>query len=180
MRIKLAKKIIIGSAGISDKAWIETDEDSLNVLKRDDFLRYWKPNSRIAFLAEHVWEHLNENEAEKANANCFEFLKSGGRLRIAVPDGFHTDPNYIEYVRPGGIGAGSEDHKILYNYKLMTQKLEKAGFEVKLLEYWDEHRKFHFKKWDSKYGKVRRSKLYDPRNQDGSLTYTSLIIDAIK
>ena len=40
----------------------------------------------------------------------------GGNFRIAVPDGFHTDPSYIENVKPGGTGEGSEDHKNLFNY----------------------------------------------------------------
>jgi predicted SAM-dependent methyltransferase len=132
------------------------------------------------FLAEHVWEHLGSRQAIIANANCFEFLRPGGRLRIAVPDGFHPDPAYIEYVRPGGTGAGADDHKVLYNYKLISEELKNVGFEFRLLEYWDENGQFHFQEWSSEDGHISRSKRYDPRNQDGSLTYTSLIVDAIK
>jgi len=143
-------------------------------------LRYWKPNSIKAFVAEHVWEHLTESEAIQANANCYEFLRAGGRLRIAVPDGFHPEPGYIEYVRPGGTGLGSDDHKVLYNYQSLKKLLEQAGFIVQLLEYWDEHGHFYFKEWSSKDGHIRRSKRYDPRNQNRSLAYTSLIADAIK
>ena len=116
----------------------------------------------------------------QANANCYEFLRPGGRLRIAVPDGFHPELGYIEYVRPGGTGIGADDHKVLYNDHSLKKLLEKAGFFVYLLEYWDEHGNFHFKEWSSKDGHIRRSKRYDPRNQNGSLTYTSLIADAIK
>ncbi len=107
-------------------------------------------------------------------------MRSGCRLRIAVPDGFHPDLNYIEYVKPGGTGFGSDDHKVLYNYESLTNILEKAGFQIKLLEYWDEKGEFHFQDWLSADGYVERSRLYDPRNQDGTLSYTSLIIDAIK
>ena len=180
LRIKLAKKIVIGSANIGLYGWVKTDKESLNVIIKDDFLRYWKPNSRIAFLAEHVWEHLTEEEANQANMNCFEFLRPGGRLRIAVPDGFHINPDYIAQVRPGGIGSGADDHKILYNYQLIAETLEKVGFKIELLEYWDENGEFHFRDWHPKDGKINRSKRYDLRNQDGSLTYTSLIVDAIK
>lgn len=144
---KFARRIIIGSGGISSHGWLEIGKDSLNVMQRDYFARYWNTDTIHAFFAEHVWEHLSEDEAEKANVNCFEFLKSGGRLQIAVPDGFHPDPEYIELVRPGGTGAGADDHKVLYNYRTLTELLKNTGFEVQLLEYWDENAKFHFNEW---------------------------------
>jgi predicted SAM-dependent methyltransferase len=150
------------------------------ILWIENFLRYWKPNSLDVLVAEHVWEHLTEEEAVQANANCYEFLRPGGRLRIAVPGGFHPDPAYIEYVRPGGMGLGADDHKVLYSCQSLKAQLEKAGFIVSLLEYWDEHGSFHFKEWSSEDGHILRSKRYDSWNQDGSLTYTSLIVDAIK
>jgi predicted SAM-dependent methyltransferase len=175
-----ANKIIIGSAGISRPGWLATDKDTLDIVDRKSFLRYWEPGSIDTFMAEHVWEHLTEEEAIHANANCYEFLRPGGRLRIAVPDGFHPNPVYIDYVRPGGTGAGADDHKVLYNYQSLNEQLEKQGFSVNLLEYWDELGQFHFKEWTSEDGHIVRSKRYDPRNQDGSLTYTSLIVDAVK
>ena len=180
LRFRQAKKIILGASGTSYAGWLSTDKDSLDISDRNGFTFYWKPNSRSIFLAEHVWEHLHSSEVIRANANCFEFLRPGGRLRIAVPDGFHPDPAYLEYVRPEGTGAGADDHKILYNYKLIGEELKNTGFELKLLEYWDENGQFHFQEWSSKDGHISRSKRYDPRNQDGSLTYTSLIVDAIK
>jgi predicted SAM-dependent methyltransferase len=180
IRIQNAKKIIIGSGGIYQRGWLATDRAILDVVDKNSFLKYWKPGSRLAFFSEHVWEHLTEYEAEEANLNCFEFLRSGGRLRIAVPDGYHTNKDYIEHVRPGGCGPGADDHKMLYNYKLLASKLKKAGFQIQLLEYWDENAVFHFKDWDPKHGYVRRSRRFDNRNKDGNLNYTSLIIDAIK
>jgi predicted SAM-dependent methyltransferase len=131
-------------------------------------------------LAEHVWEHLSETESKKALTECYRYLKPSGMLRIAVPDGYHPDPSYIEYVRPGGKGVGSEDHKILCNYKLLTEKLKYSGFCVELLEYWDENGQFHFNDWAPEDGHVLRSKRFDPRNRNGALVYTSLIADAIK
>jgi predicted SAM-dependent methyltransferase len=180
LKIAFSRKIIIGAASSGQHGWASTNIHLLNVLDRHDFLRYWQLGSRQAFLAEHVWEHLLEDEARQANENCFNFLKYGGHLRIAVPDGFHPDPSYIEAVRPGGIGYGSDDHKILYNYKSLSKSLRKVGFEVNLLEYWDENHRFHFYPWDSRDGHINRSKRFDPRNQNGTLTYTSLIVDAIK
>jgi predicted SAM-dependent methyltransferase len=159
---------------------VSTEKGFLDVTDRGDFECYWRPGSRTAFLAEHVLEHLNADGAWKTCANCFKFLKHGGWLRVAVPDGFHPEPSYIELVKPGGTGIGAYDHKILYNYKSLRSILEEIGFSVELLEYWDENGQFHFRQWDSKDGHVSRSKRYDERNKDGALKYTSLIIDAIK
>ena len=69
-----------------------------------------------AILAEHVWEHLDCFAAIVAAQNCFKYLKPGGYIRVAVPDGWHPDKDYIDYVKPGGWGAGSDDHHVLYTY----------------------------------------------------------------
>lgn len=180
IKLALAKKIVIGSSKICYPGWVSTERGLLDVTDRNDFVRYWKPNSRVAFLAEHVFEHLTEDEARAGYVNCFEFLKRGGWLRMAVPDGFYPDSSYIELVKPGGTGIGAYDHKILYDYRSLKRVLDKAGFAVTLLEYWDEDGHFHSHVWDSKDGHIARSMRYDKRNQSGALKYTSLIIDAVK
>jgi predicted SAM-dependent methyltransferase len=131
-------------------------------------------------MAEHVWEHLTDDHTAKANKNCYDFLETGGTLRIAVPDGNHPDKDYIEWVRVGGSGDGADDHKILYTYDVMKQRLEKVGFTVQLLEYWDESGQFHYTDWTDDNGLIRRSRRYDERNAGGQLKYTSLIVDAIR
>jgi predicted SAM-dependent methyltransferase len=78
-------------------------------------------------MAEHVWEHLWEHEIKLANANCYKYLKKGGKLRLAVPDGYFPGKEYIENARPSGTGAKIEDHKILFNYKLIQKLLKEAG-----------------------------------------------------
>jgi predicted SAM-dependent methyltransferase len=174
-------KFNVGSSNINpDKKWYASDIDKLNITLEKDWrnLLFFLRLDNI--MAEHVWEHLTESDTELANQNCFKFLKKGGILRIAVPDGFHPNQEYIDYVKPGGNGAGADDHKIIYDYKLMTERLEKVGFKVQLLEYWDENGKFHFIDWTDEGGHIRRSKRYDPRNQNGTLNYTSLIVDAVK
>ena len=175
-----AKKIVIGSGGGTFPGWFSTCKETLDVCDRGSFVRYWRPNSRSMFLSEHVWEHLSREEGARACVNCFEFLKPGGRLGFAVPDGLHPDPDYVERVRPGGTGEGAADHKVLYTFKTLGELLEEAGFEVELLEYWDENRTFHFREWSSEDGHIRRSMRFDPRNRGGSLSYTSLITDARK
>lgn len=173
-------RINVGSGGINYDGWIATDIDILNLLKISDWQKYFKPGSIAAILAEHVWEHLTASEASLGVKNCFNFLEPGGHLRIAVPDGNHPDPNYIEQVRPGGNGSGADDHKILYNNEMLAELLGDEGFNVKLLEWFDENGDFHCEEWSPEDGVVRRSVRFDQRNKNNPLTYTSLIIDGYK
>ncbi len=175
------KKFNVGSANTSvGDDWFSSDIDVLNITKRQDWVRILLFTKLDNIMAEHVWEHLTDSDTQLANKNCFDFLKKGGSMRLAVPDGLHPDKEYIDYVKPGGWGAGADDHKILYNYKIMIERLEKVGFEVKLLEHWDEDGNFHYTEWFDEQGRISRSKRYDERNESGELKYTSLIIDAIK
>ena len=173
-------KIVIGAAGVSEGEWIATDIEYLNLLKPTHWKRYFKINTIEAILAEHVWEHLTQEDGLTAARQCFQYLKPGGYLRVAVPDGFHPDPDYIELVKVGGTGLGSSDHKILYNYETLRKLFEKAGYEVRLLEYFDKMGSFKFLEWDDKAGKIFRSKRFDERNINGKLNYTSIILDAYK
>jgi len=181
LSLRSKRKFNVGSAGINpDPSWYPTDINTLNLTRDRD---WWKLLFFLRLdniMAEHVWEHLSDNDTALANKYCFKYLKRGGRLRLAVPDGFHPDPAYIEYVRPGGNGMGADDHKILYNYQVMKDRLEDAGFRVELLEYWDENGKFHYVDWTDEAGRISRSRRYDKRNAGGELKYTSLIVDAIK
>ncbi len=173
-------KLVIGASKIEYKGWILTEMEFLNILKSEDWQYSLRRNSVAAFLAEHVWEHLSAKDGLVGAKNCFEYLRSGGYIRVAVPDGLHPDPAYIEYVKPGGTGAGADDHKELYTYRTFSELFESAGFEVRLLEWFDEKGEFHFQEWDPVDGMVVRSKRFDDRNSAEKLNYTSLIIDAKK
>lgn len=173
-------KMVVGSMFSLYKGWIHSDIETLNLLKKSDWDKYFTENSIDRILAEHVWEHLTPDEGQLAFNNCYYYLKPGGVLRVAVPDGFNPSEEYINYVKPGGTGNGADDHKLLYNYKIMSGFLENAGFEVKLLEYFDENGQFHKSPWSPEDGMIRRSADHDSRNQGGKLGYTSLIIDAHK
>lgn len=176
-----ACRIIVGSSGTRpQRGWIPTEVEFLDVRRADHWERYFEPGSVRAILAEHVWEHLTAEEAVVAAANCFAYLEGGGYLRVAVPDGLHPDPDYIDRVRPGGTGPGADDHKILYDYRTFGWVFESVGFRVLLLEYFDEEGHFHGVEWDPEAGKIRRSRRYDPRNDHHNLAYTSIVLDAIK
>lgn len=173
-------KIVIGAAGIFQRGWIPTDIEFLNILKHNDWKRYFSKNSIDAMLAEHVWEHLTKKDGVLAAKLCFEYLKCGGYLRVAVPDGFFPDSKYIEWVKPGGTGPGAYDHKILYNYRTFKEIFELAGFRVDLLEYFCEKGEFHYREWSPEEGFVHRSRRFDNRNSEDTINYTSIIIDAWK
>lgn len=170
-------KIIIGAGGKTQDGWKSTEQSELDILHRDDFERCLE--GAIGFeciLAEHVFEHIPEDNLTVAFRNCYDYLAVNGRLRIAVPDGFHPDKDYIDYVKAGN----AHGHQFLFNHKNLEFYLRQAGFEVSLLEWWDIYREFHYKPWNEIDGAIERCLASDPRNQDGKPHYTSLIVDAFK
>lgn len=173
-------KIVVGSSGKFEAGWLATERYFLNLLDEKDWFGYFKESSINNILAEHVWEHLTLEEGTKAISVCYKFLAKNGRLRIAVPDGFHPNEQYIEYVKVNGLGRGADDHKVLYNYELLCRILEEAGFTVEPLEYYDENGVFRSKKWDLKDGYVFRRYGNGEMNPDNIPEYSSLIVDGIK
>lgn len=180
LRAKLAidspRRIVIGASGIYDPGWIPTDITEFDLLKPDDWQTYIEPNSVDAFLAEHVWEHLSLEDGRIAAQTCYRYLKPGGYLRIAVPDGNFPDAAFQEYIKVGGVGGGGTDggHLIVYTADVLADSLTRAGFSTRLLEYHDAQGRFHGQPWDAAGGIIHRSAAYDARGP------ISIIIDAIK
>ena len=174
-------KLIIGAGDRKQDGWISTEQNQLDLLKPEDFSRIL--NGAIGFesmVMEHVLEHLSEDDVLVALKNCYDNLSPNGRLRIAVPDGLHPDKDYIEYVRPGGTGAGADSHKMLFNYRMLGRMLRQVGFSVSYIEWWDESGNFNTRPWNEIDGYIERCLANDPRNNDGKPHYTSLIVDAVK
>src|SRR3989344_6454773 len=139
-------KIVIGASGVYQQGWIPTEElESLDILKSGDWRLYFVDGQVDALLAEHVWEHLTKKQGTLAAKLCFQYLKPGGYLRVAVPDGFHPDPRYLEQVKVGGSDANG--HKVLYVYNTFSEVFQSAGFRVDLLEYFDKQGQFYYKEW---------------------------------
>jgi predicted SAM-dependent methyltransferase len=187
LRIRLIKankddlKIVVGSGGVYQEGWIPTGIETLDVKNKNNWKRFLKKESVNAILAEHIWEHLPPQEALKATKLCYEYLKPGGYCRIAVPDGHHPDPVYIEGVGPIG---PNEEHKVLYTFETLKELFESCGFKVNLLEYHDKSKIFHNINWEPELGLINRSIRYRNTNKEisclGLDNYTSLIIDAYK
>lgn len=170
-------KVVIGSAKINFPGWILTDLPIFDALDEQIWQMVFTPSSVARVLAEHVIEHWQEDEFRTFLTIARPFIAENGFIRLAIPDGFHPDPEYIDYVKPGGSGEGSDDHKVLYDHVKMKQIFEAVGYQYRLVEYFDATGEFHAIPWDPEDGMIRRSSQHDARNQDRPLAYTSLIID---
>jgi predicted SAM-dependent methyltransferase len=146
------------------------------LLNGESWSHYVRPDSVDALLAEHVWEHMTLDEAKSAASTCYRYLKPGGYIRVAVPDGFFPDPAYQDYIKVGGVAGGSEKggHQVVYTHIKLREVFEAAGFSTVLLEYHDESGVFHGSPWDPADGMIHRSKRFDPRGP------ISIILDARK
>jgi predicted SAM-dependent methyltransferase len=174
-------RVIVGACEEdSYDGWMTTDKAQLDLLRGADWAFHFESNPVDAILAEHAWEHLDCSAAIVAAQNCFKYLRPGGYIRVAVPDGLHPDEDYIDYVKPGGWGAGSDDHQVLYTYRTLKTVFASVGFEITLLEYFDERGTFHYQEWTPADGMITRSARFDSRNLTGELAYTSIILDARK
>ena len=172
-----AIKVILGAGATRYDGWIATDIPAFDILKHEHWARLFQPNTIERMLAEHVIEHLTAEQFQDFLRIARIYLVPSGRIRIAVPDGFHPDPDYIQRVRPGGIGEGADDHKVLYTGELMREALTAQGYDCQLLEYHDAAGAFHHRGWHPEDGFVLRSAFHDARNANGRLAYTSLMVD---
>ena len=89
-------------------------------------------------FSSHFFEHLFKSDAEKFLAESFRVLKSGGTIRISVPDLEYAVNLYSE----GQKTRMLEDyffvdhdqnyfsrHKYMYDFELLSSMLAEAGFE---------------------------------------------------
>lgn len=196
------RRIVVGAWSKFDPGWIPTQREFLDLTDPIQWQSYFEPGSIDALLAEHVWEHITPEDGLAAAHTCHTYLKPGATLRVAVPDGLHPDPAYVNLVKADAVnpvpgdaldgGGNAANHKALYTYQSLTALFERAGFRVVLYEYFDEQGKFHCQDWDAEGGTISRSKRFDPRNKGGHLAsvypgtmddylaYSSLILDAVK
>ena len=179
-RRKRTVRVVVGAGGKGDPGWELTEQSQLNLLREGHWHRYTRTRRIEAVLAEHVWEHLTLDEGRAAARNLYRFLEPGGYVRVAVPDGLHPDPEYIAHVQPPFNGVGYPSHRVLYTAPLLREVFESAGFDVTLLEHWDEHGVFNQAPWSPEQGSIGRSRAGDARNEGGALVYTSIILDAHK
>lgn len=131
-------------------------------------------------LAEHVFEHIPPELIPAVLENAFRYLKPGGTIRIAVPDGHNPNPDYIRNVEPGGIGPGADDHKQLFTIESLSAALEAAGFRVEPGEWFDSAGSFHEEPWSEDRGNIYRCKRHGTPDKSFPSSHLSLLVDGIK
>lgn len=179
-------KVIVGAGGTTQPGWLSLEESDLDITSPEQWARLFAPNSLDAILAEHVWEHLTIDEGLKAARNCYQYLKRGGTLRIAVPDGFHPSELYRQWCAPG-TGYNGDDHKVFYNYQSLCWLLESAGFACRPREFFDLNGTLFSDFVSDGNGHIERTSQTYPYSLKGSVlgfllgtSYTSLIVDGVK
>ncbi|MCB1103498.1 MAG: hypothetical protein KDK74_02105 [Cephaloticoccus sp.] len=176
-------KILIGAGSQTHPGWISTQKQTLNLLDRSTFEQFFETRKAAAFVCEHVWEHLTEQQGRDAAKLCYDFLTEGGFMRVAVPDANFRNESYQNMVKVGGPGPldhPAADHKIVYDLPLLTDVFASVGFGVDPLEYCDNNGRFHYHDWCWEDGPIFRSFRTDARNRNNTLGFVSLIIDARK
>jgi predicted SAM-dependent methyltransferase len=169
--------LVVGAGPTKYEGWFSTDIVTLDVTKEFDFKKYFVKKRINKVLAEHILEHLTNPELDLMAENLFKYSEENVNIRIAVPDGFHSDKEYINIVKPGGTGEGAADHKNLFTVISLSEIFERSGFKSHPVEYWDKDGKFHQGYKNDENGFVIRSFVNDKRNVGGNPVYTSLIID---
>lgn len=175
------RRIILGSGGVRYHGWIDTDVDVLDITDPEQWRAIFGDLRAETLLAEHVFEHIDCDAHQGALELCFAYLVPGGRLRIAVPDGYRTDEHYLEQN-----AAPTDGHTVFFNCDTLGRLLAGVGFEVTRLEWFDQEGHFRAKPWDRSEGIIRRSIRFDrqaafQREIDGrEIFYTSLIVDAVR
>ncbi len=180
-------KIIIGAAETFQEGWYSTNENWLDISSKNDWHKIFKNKKLITnILSEHVFEHLSKNELEKTLQNIYEYTLETCVIRIAVPDGFNPNKEYLKNVGINGIGADAKDHKQLFNSESLTKILALAGFDSVIQEGYKKNGELILNDISSENGIVMRSRNNKSKNiiLDKQWLFhdsrTSLIIDAFK
>lgn len=190
-------KVILGCGGKHHENWISTDVKLLDITNKDHWQRYFNEESIDNLLAEHVFEHLELEEAKTTFQNIYKYLKKSGVLRFATPDGYHPSEYYKNQTKPGGEGSGSYDHKLFFTIDLLKEIIDKEKFDIIPIEYFDKSGVFHKENHKQENGCVERiaenqagravEKFYEstPEHlrehlEKNNYAYTSLFVDIIK
>lgn len=176
----LPLKIVLGGSA-PEPDWYGSDIGFFDVTDPSVWKDLIGAEDRVGrVMAEHVFEHIPPQLIPAALRNIYRFLKPGGTLRIAVPDGHNPDPDYIRHVEPGGIGPGAEDHKQLFTEESLSQALREAGFRVDAREWFDADGAFHAKDWVGERGYIYRCSHNGTPNKSFPSSHLSLLVDGIK
>lgn len=177
-------KIIVGAAETWQAGWYSTNEQWLDITRRADWDSVFKGKQLITHIvAEHVFEHLTHEEAQETLRCMYDYLMPGGRVRIAVPDGYNPDPVYLKHVGICGIGDDAADHKQLLNADVLMKLFEDAGFDATHVEGFTKDGAVVQESYSTKDGFITRSRSNPDVAKmpwDFPDAGTSLIVDGVK
>lgn len=178
-------KIIVGAAETYQENWYSTNEQWLDITNQKDWAKIFKGKPRLTHVvAEHVFEHLTPEEAVRSLKLIYEHLVDGGRVRIAVPDGYNPDPVYLKHVGIKGIGDDAADHKQLLNRDVLTALLADAGFAPEFVEGYDKSGELTCADYSAEDGFIMRSRAHQDQSIRDKWAFpdadTSLIMDGVK
>lgn len=179
-------KIILGAAETSQDGWYSTNEQWLDITRADHWENIFRGKKILTnMVAEHVFEHLTYEECQRTLKNIANHMEKGGRIRIAVPDGYNPSPEYLRHVGIAGIGDDAADHKQLLNVDILTGLLKEAGFTPAHLEGYTKSGELVQKTPPREEGFIWRSRS-NHAAQDNHKPWsfpdaqTSLIVDGVK
>lgn len=95
----------------------------LDVTNVEQLRRYFAHRKVDAFLAEHVWEHMTLEDGLLAAQNCYEVLRPGGYLRLAVPDTQRPRLSKTELMK----SEIRDEHQVMYTIASFSSVFENAG-----------------------------------------------------
>lgn len=170
-------KINIGSGKDygEENRWILTNLPHFDITKERDWKYFFSKHKIDNLLAEHVLEHLSEEDVKKVLKLSFQYLKPGGIFRIAVPDGYNPNPLYIDNVSPAGKIGSFHGHKTLWNYQSLGKLINSIGLSTNILEYYKEDKNFIVNDFTFDNGPIERCSKNNSADRE-----LSLMIDCIK
>ncbi len=177
-----AIKIILGSSDHNalNGEWINTDIPQFDITNENHWAYIFGDIKIDNLLAEHVMEHLTEEQNRKVIHLIHLYLNQKAVFRFAVPDGNHPDQSYIKYVKPNGNGPGCDDHKMLWTIEIANNLFDPNKFTIQPLEFYDKLGKLNTFPFDNNNGFINRT-FSNPNKADWQFkNYTSLIIDLTK
>jgi predicted SAM-dependent methyltransferase len=190
----------LGAGGTAYPGWISAEQYQLDITKPSDFAYFFRQKKISKILAEHVVEHVYEDDFRGFLCSVKQYLEPMANIRIAVPDAYHPSGYVRELTKPGGLEPGAEDHKVFYDVDRMREIALETDYHFESIEFFDIDGLFHSKLLDWNNGYISRSsteyagrftysedehkKMFESiptqlRGQflDIGISYTSLIVD---
>ena len=167
--------VIVGSGNSAFDGWVSTDVNEFDITQPKHWESLFEQNSIDRLLAEHVFEHIDAQKLTTVLRNARQYLRPGGRFRIAVPDANHPSAYVRELTKPGGLEPGADDHRVFLNIEDMIKLSVVSGFRLMPVEWFDAVGCFHRRNWDDSYGVVSRSSRYNKGRFDDPSEYKKLI-----